>query len=50
MNGLDNIIHLRYEKIPTYMTATTDTTTIDSDIYAKTTIPYLAVAEMFFNR
>lgn len=50
MNGLNNIIHLRYEKVPTYMTATTDTTTIDSDIYAKTTIPYLAVAEMFFNR
>jgi len=49
-NGLDNIIHLRYEKMPTYMTISTDTTTINNDIYSKTTIPYLAVAEMFYNR
>lgn len=43
MNGLDNIIHLRYEKMPTYMTEATDVVTIDNDVYAKTTIPYVAV-------
>ena len=43
-------IKLRYEKEPTSMTLTTDVSTISNDIYAKTTIPYLAVWEMLFNR
>lgn len=46
---LDSIL-FRYEKIATEMTATTDTATIDNDIYAKTTIPYIAAWEMLFNR
>lgn len=32
------------------MTAGTDNATISNDIYAKTTIPYLAVGEMLYNR
>lgn len=44
------IIKLRYEKKPTAFSASTDTATIDNDIFAQTTIPYLAVWEMLFNR
>lgn len=50
MNDSGAILKLRYEKAPTEMTASTDTATIDNDIYAKSTIPYLAVWEMLFNR
>ena len=49
-NETDKIIKLRYKKTPTVMTLSTSTCTIDKDIYARTTIPYLAVAEMMFNR
>ena len=42
-------IHLRYHRMAPMMTNTVDCT-IDNDIYAKATIPYLAVAEMLFNR
>ena len=41
---------LRYEKAPTEMTTNSSTCTIDNDIYAKSTIPYLAVWEMLYNR
>lgn len=40
----------RYEKIPTAMTATTDECFIPNMTYAKATIPYLAIGEMFYNR
>jgi hypothetical protein len=36
-------ILLRYEKLPTTMTATSDTATIDNDDYTQTTIPLIAV-------
>lgn len=45
-----DIIKLRYEKLPTEMVDDTDESTIPNSIYAKGTIPYLAVAEMLFNR
>jgi hypothetical protein len=44
------MIHLRYEKLPTTLVASTDVSTITNDVYAKTTIPYLAVGEFLFNR
>jgi len=50
MNDNDAILRLRYEKLPTTMTASTDTATIADDTYAKSTIPYLAVGEILFNR
>lgn len=43
-------LRLRYEQIPTTMTTVSDTSAISNDIYAKTTIPYLAVGEMLYNR
>lgn len=43
-------IHVRYEKLYSPMVAASDTCTIDDDTLARTTIPYLAVAEMMFNR
>lgn len=45
----DKPIRLRYEKLPTTMTTSVNAT-IDNDIYAQTTIPYLAVGEMLYNR
>lgn len=50
LNNTGDMIHLRYEKIPTELSDTDDTATIDNDIYAKWTIPYLAAWEMLFNR
>jgi len=50
VNDTDALVRLRYEKIPTVMAAVDDTVTIDDDTFAKTTIPYLAAGEMFFNR
>jgi len=50
LDNNDYVMRMRYEKLPTTMTAITDTATISNDIYAKTTIPYLAVAEMLYNR
>ena len=46
------MIKLRYEKLPTTMTSswTPVNCAIDNDIYARTTIPYLAVWEMMMNR
>ena len=32
------------------MSSSSDNATIDNDIYAQTTIPYIAVGEMLFNR
>lgn len=43
-------LRLRYEKKATTMVESTDEVVIDNDIYAQTTIPYLAVAEMMYNR
>ena len=43
-------IRLRYEKQATTLSASTDTATITNDIYAQTTITYLAVGEMLYNR
>ena len=43
-------IRVRYEKVPTEMTATTDIATIANDLYAKATIPYIAVWELLYNR
>lgn len=50
LTNTGDMIHLRYEKLPTTLTLATDTATIANDIYAKTTIPYLAVWEFLFNR
>ena len=44
------LIRVRYEKVPTSMSSSSDNATIDNDIYAQTTIPYIAVGEMLFNR
>jgi hypothetical protein len=44
------MIHLRYEKLPSEMTIASDIATIDNDIYAKSTIPYLCAGEVLFNR
>lgn len=49
-NRTGDMIRLRYEKQPKAMSATTDVSIIPNDIYAKWTIPYLAVWEMLYNR
>jgi len=48
-NNTGDQIHLRYEKNPTTMTTSVNAT-IDNDIYAKGTIPYIAVGELLYNR
>jgi len=50
LNNTGDKIHLRYTKLPTEMTAITDTVTIPNDLYAKMTIPYIAVWELLYNR
>ena len=50
INIISAQIRFRYEKNPTEMTDNSSVCTIDNDIYAKTTIPYLAVGEMLYNR
>lgn len=45
-----DIIRLRYEKTPPMLVNITDTVIIDNDLFAKTTIPYIAVWEMLYNR
>ena len=50
LNDTGSSIFLRYEKKATTLSAVSDTATISDDIYAKTTIPYLAVWEVLFNR
>lgn len=49
-NKTDDMIRMRYEKLPTTLTLTTDTATITNDIFAKGTIPYLAIGELLYNR
>jgi len=44
------MIKLRYERIPTELTTVSSTVIIPIDAYAKSTIPFLAVGEMLFNR
>lgn len=46
----DQMLKVRYERLPNNMEDANDIVDIDNDIYAKTTIPYLAVGEMLFNR
>lgn len=43
-------LHLRYEKKPTTLTATSDTLTIDNDIYGLNIISQYAAAEMLYHR
>lgn len=50
LNNNGDMLHLRYEKLPTTMSDASDTVTIDNDTYAKSTIPYLAAWEILFNR
>ena len=51
-DDLNAMIKVRYEKTPTLMTSTWTPVNcaIDNDLYARTTIPYLAVGEMMYNR
>ena len=49
LNDPEWSIFMRYEKVPPEM-SDSQWPIIDNDIYAKTTIPYWAVAEMLFNR
>jgi hypothetical protein len=49
-NRTGDMIRFRYEKLPTLMVDASDTVTINNDLFAIGTIPYLAVAEMFYNR
>lgn len=50
LNDWDKSIRVRYEKLPTTMSAGSDTATISNDIFAQTTIPYIAVWEILYNR
>jgi hypothetical protein len=50
LNTTGDKVHLRYEKLPTVMTATTDNATISNDQYAIMTIPYIAIWELLYNR
>jgi hypothetical protein len=48
-NNTGDQIHFRYEKKATTMVNDSDNATIPEE-YAKSTIPYLAIGEMFYNR
>ena len=48
-NNTGSQVHLRYEKLATTMSASTDLATIP-DAYSKATVPYLAIGEMLYNR
>lgn len=48
-NNTGDQIHLRYEKLATSMTVAWSLATIP-DSYSKSTIPYLAIGEMMYNR
>ena len=50
LNNTGDKIHLRYEKLPTAMSAITNTATISDDDFALSTIPYIAIWEMLYNR
>lgn len=43
-------ILMRYERMPTTMSASTDLCTIENDTRARSTIPYIAIWEMLYNR
>jgi len=49
LNRTGEQIWMRYVKVPAEMTTLVGCS-FDNDLYAKTTIPYLAVAEMLYNR
>lgn len=49
-NRTNDMIRFRYEKQPPLLVAGSDVSIIPNDIYAKWTIPYLAVWEIFYNR
>lgn len=49
-NRTNDMIRFRYEKQPTALVSAWDICIIPNDIYAKGTIPYLAVWEMLYNR
>lgn len=49
-NDLNWIVQVRYEALPVPMSAWTDITIIDNDLYAKTTIPFLSVWTLLFFR
>lgn len=48
-NNTGDQIHLRYEKLATAMTVSGSIATIP-DAYSRSTIPYLAIGEMLYNR
>jgi len=48
-NNTGDQIHVRYEKKATKMVDSDDVTTIPED-YAESTIPYLALGELLYNR
>lgn len=50
MNKNGDMLKLRYTKMPTTMVNSTDQCTIPNATYAKSTIPYLAIWEMLYNR
>lgn len=50
LNQQGAMIRLRYEKQPIWMTAVSDTTTIDNDTYSTLILPYLAIAELLYSR
>lgn len=50
LNDTGYPIKLRYEKVHSPMISASSVCMIDNDTLARTTIPYLAVAEMMFNR
>lgn len=50
LNNTGYSIHIRYEQTHSPMIAASSTTMINNDTLARTTIPYLSVAEMMFNR
>lgn len=49
-NSSGTLFKLRYQRNPDSMSESTDTCLITDDDYAKSTIPYLAVGEMLYNR
>lgn len=50
LNQTGGMVHLRYEKLPATLSATTDTLTIPNDTYAKNIITQYAAGEMLFYR
>lgn len=50
LNNPGDMIHLRYTAKPARMTNATDNLSIPDDDFALSTVPYVAVGEMLFNR